>query len=222
MPSLKSLNLKACLHLNAAKYSLFKVWNGKNYKVCTPCWNNACITDSSIFEFSSIVETRGAICSWANFLTVGEKKNNTDNVFILFNRFYCFQKNVLNSWEKNCIHKLRCTHPPGTSRNFTPGTQLVTRGVRRWKWAVYSPVFLIIISSSVNICRGAQDGPWSVTPSRAADWEDFRTRGGVFQEDRQVGTCLLSCRNGPPMEQGTHTHKVKKSIWTSVSSGMTL
>ena len=32
------------------------------------------MTDFSIFEFSSIFETKGAICSWANFLTVGGKK----------------------------------------------------------------------------------------------------------------------------------------------------
>ena len=32
--------------------------------------------DFSIFESSTIFETKGATCSWANFLTVGEKNTS--------------------------------------------------------------------------------------------------------------------------------------------------
>ena len=41
----------------------------------TPCSNNENITSSSILEFSSILDTKGAIRSWANFFTVKKKRN---------------------------------------------------------------------------------------------------------------------------------------------------
>ena len=148
--------------------------------------------DFSIFESSSIFETKGATCSWANFLTVGEKKKLISLYLI---NLACInlkkKKGGLKINDKNPIHKLRRTPP---------------RVLSQAMWSqVHSPALLIIISSSVNVCRGARGSPLLAALSWASDWEQFRAWGGVFQEDRQLGKFLRSCENSRHWVGNTRT-----------------
>ena len=75
--------------------------------------------DFSIFESSSIFETKGAICSWANFLTVGEKEILISLYFInlaCINLKKKRKRGRLKINDKNSIHKLRRTPCPVLSQ----------------------------------------------------------------------------------------------------------
>ena len=74
-----------------------------------------------------------------------------------------------------------------------------------WWTRVHSPVLFIIISSSVNVCRGARGSPLVAALSWASGWEELRAWGGFFQEDRQLGKFLRSCVNHRHCIGNTHT-----------------